>query len=421
MIHEREVHQLSHADTGFRRKSRDPEHPVPAEGRLVAVDNLKALLVAWIIGFHALLGYTAIGGWPYDEVNEVTMSPTTELLLSVVIGPTGLVVVGTFFFLAGLFAPGSVRRHGPGRFSRGRIVRLGLPWLAFMLLVWPLFMWFAYLSAGYSLTYREAFRGRQPFLDAGPLWFAQVLLYASLGYALWGWLRVGRWLPRINAGRGFLLVAIGTMTLVSFVTRLWFPARSLQVLDLHIWQWPQCIGMFCLGLIASDQGWAVQVPQQVVRFSGLFSLGTLLAAPVVALLTGVSNVSRDGGVFLGGWRWQALVLDVIEASLVISGSIWLLGMAQRHLAGVTRLRIVAARSAYAAFVLQAPVLLTVAILARWVWMPALPKGVLVGALGVVFSFGLGWLIVTRPSGGVRRRSRTAVMSTVVPEPRGRHI
>jgi hypothetical protein len=401
--------RVSHADTDFRRESREPGRPIPAGGRLIAVDNLKALLVAWIIGFHALLGYTAFGGWPYDEVNEVTMSPTTELLLSLVIGPTSLVVVGTFFFLAGLFAPGSVRRHGPGRFSRGRLVRLGLPWLAFMLLIWPLFMWFAYLAAGYHLTYWEAFRGRQPFLDAGPLWFAQILLYASLGYALWCWLGLGRRLPRITAGSGHLLIAIGAMTCVSFATRLWFPARSQQILDLHVWQWPQCIGMFCLGLVASDQGWAVRVPHKVVRLSGLLTLGTLIIAPLIAVATGVTDFSRDGGPFLGGWHWQALVLDAIEASLVIAGSVWLLGMAQRHLGGATRLRTVCARSAYAAFVLQAPVLLTLAIMARWISIPALPKGVLVGALAVAISFTLGWLIIAHVSGARpwRPRSPTA--------------
>ncbi len=79
-------------------------------------------------------------------------------------------------------------------------MRLGLPWLASMLLIWPLFMWFAYRAAGYPLSYPEAFRGRQPFLDAGPLWFAQILLYASLGYALWCWRDMGRRLPRVTAG-----------------------------------------------------------------------------------------------------------------------------------------------------------------------------------------------------------------------------
>jgi hypothetical protein len=125
---------------------------------------------------------------------------------------------------------------------------------------------------------------------------------------------------------------------------------------------------------------------------------------LVALATGITSLSRDGGAFLGGLRWQALVLDVIEATLVIAGSVWLLGMAQRHFAGVSRFGTVAARSAYAAFVLQAPLLLTFAILARWISIPALPKGVLVGALGVLFSFGIGWLIVGRTSGGLQRRS-----------------
>ena len=66
--------------------------------RVIQVDNFKSLL----IGCHALLGYTAIGGWPYDEVNEVTMSPRSELLMSIFLGPTALFVIGTFFFLAGL-------------------------------------------------------------------------------------------------------------------------------------------------------------------------------------------------------------------------------------------------------------------------------------------------------------------------------
>jgi hypothetical protein len=31
--------------------------------RIVPIDNLKALLVAWVIAGHAILGYTVIGGW----------------------------------------------------------------------------------------------------------------------------------------------------------------------------------------------------------------------------------------------------------------------------------------------------------------------------------------------------------------------
>ena len=67
------------------------------------------------------------------------------------------------------------------------MVRLGLPWLTFLVLVWPLFMWVAYRAAGHDVQPWETFLDRQPFLDSGPLWFAQVLLYVSIGYALWPW------------------------------------------------------------------------------------------------------------------------------------------------------------------------------------------------------------------------------------------
>jgi hypothetical protein len=89
---------------GSEARAGDSSHRVRARRRVIHVDNFKSLLVAWIIGCHALLGYMVIGGWPYDEVNEVTMSPRSELLVSVILGPTALFVIGTFFFLAGLFA-----------------------------------------------------------------------------------------------------------------------------------------------------------------------------------------------------------------------------------------------------------------------------------------------------------------------------
>jgi hypothetical protein len=79
---------------------------------------------------------------PYDEVAEVTLPPMQELLLSVVLGPTALFVVGTLFPLAGLFAPVEMARHGVSGFMRLRLLRLGGPWVLFTVLVWPLFTWF---------------------------------------------------------------------------------------------------------------------------------------------------------------------------------------------------------------------------------------------------------------------------------------
>ena len=185
----------------------------------------------------------------------------------------------------------------------------------------------------------------------------------------------------------------------SFIVRLIFPARSQQVLDLHMWWWPQCVGMFCLGALASSQDWAKWVPVRLARRCGVAVATTVVVAPLIALAAGVHNFSRDGVRFLGGWHSEALAFDVVEAVLVVAGSVWLLGLAQRLFTSSAPVLAGSARAAYSAFILQAPVLLTLEIAARQFSWPPLAKGVVVGTLAVAVSFGLGWLLVRRTSLG----------------------
>jgi hypothetical protein len=76
--------------------------------------------------------------------------------------------------------------------------------------------------------------------------------------------------------------------------------------------------------------------------------------------------------------------------------VWLLGVAQRRLNRLAGPRGRAlARSAYGAFVLQGVVLVGLMIALRPVGVPAEIKALAVAGLGVVGSFGLAWLLVTR--------------------------
>jgi hypothetical protein len=118
-------------------------------------------------------------------------------------------------------------------------------------------------------------------------------------------------------------------------------------------------------------------------------------SPSFSLWAPACSTSRDGGPFLGGWHSEALAFDVVEAVLVVAGSVWVLGLAQRLLTSRAAVLAGSARAAYAAFILQAPVLLSLEIAARQFFWPPLAKGVVVGTLAVAVSSSVGWLLVTR--------------------------
>ena len=66
-----------------------------------------------------------------------------------------------------------------------------------------------------------------------------------------------------------------------------FPARSQHVLDLHLWWWPQCVGMFCLGALVSRHHWAERVPPGLARRCGIAMVVILVVAPLFAVALGV--------------------------------------------------------------------------------------------------------------------------------------
>lgn len=108
-----------------------------------------------------------------------------------------------------------------------------------------------------------------------------------------------------------------------------------------------------------------------------------------------------GTELLGGPHALALGFSLIEAVLVVFGPVWLLDVAQRRLRGEVPWGAALARSAFGAFVLQTPVLIGLALALRPVDLPAEVKALAVAVGGVVLSYGLAHLLVSRVPGAAR--------------------
>ena len=390
-------------DMGGRRgATQEPDAKVDARapGRRVYLDNLKVVAIAAIIAIHGVLGYVAHDQyWSYADVQEVTLATVTEVALFLVVGPFTLFVIPLLFLVAGLLAQSSLRRKGPGRFVRDRLLRLGVPFVIFVVGVWPAMMYALYHPLGQAPgTYAEEFLDVEGNLDAGPMWFVGVLLVFSAGYAGLARLRpVDHVEPRPESvGMPQLLALAAVVAVATFGVRLVYPFGSESgFFDLNLWEWPACLAAFALGITAAPLGWLDAVPDRLWRRCRAVTLVGVVGA---AGLGGAAFALGDLADLPGGWHWVAMSFAAVESVLTVFGSVWWLSAAQRRLGRGSPLRETLGRSAYAAFLVQGVPLLGLAVALRPLPVPAEVKALVVAAGGVVGSFALGWFLVKRMPG-----------------------
>jgi glucan biosynthesis protein C len=370
-----------------------------AAGRLAHLDRLKILLTAGVIAAHAAMSYGAAGTWLYEEDS---LSDVTGLVLSVLVGGGVMFVLGLFFLMSGMLTTGPLQRRGPRRFLFSRLVRLGIPVVAYALVVWPVLQWLVdeVQSEAPSLWafYQYEFSGtRWTSRGTGPMWFVAILLVVTVGWCLWRW-RFPASPSVAPAGNSIALVAVA-VAVGTFLVRTRFPIDSSQFLDVHVWIWPQSLGLFVLGAIGTERGWISPIPPRVLSRCRWAVLGAVL------LLVLLIALSDGPDAFKGGWHWEAAGLAVCEGAISVSVSLLALDWARRHVISHGRFERSLAASAYGAFVAQGPVLVLGALLLRSLDVGGDPAFVILTVVGIVGSFACGWAVVSLGHALAKRRSR----------------
>lgn len=347
------------------------------------LDVVKTTVIIGVIAGHAWAGYTALGDWPYSDVREVSLAPVSQVIAEAVLGPFGLLCMGLLFLVSGLVSTPSMRRKGPRRFALDRVRRLGVPLLVFSFVLWPPVR---------AVLDRLAGRPATPWWVPDPeqLWFLEVLILFSIGAAVWWRLAAAAPGGSLSLSR-LMVVAVG-VAIGSFLIRLWLPLGSDGPAALHLCQWPQFVALFGLGLVAARRGWLEPVPDHLRRRCGRAAVAGVAVIGALAAVAAVAGVPAAD--FLGGPHWASLVTAGAEGLLTVTVPVWLLGMAQRHLDRYRNAER-AARTAYAAFLLQGHVLIGLAVALRPVDAPAEIKAAVVAATGVPLCFALGAVLTNR--------------------------
>lgn len=376
-----------------------PLRPVgrAGEAREAWADNLKIALVVGVIVAHVTIAWTGVGSWVFTE------EPVREPLFSVLVLASSASLFGlpVFFLVAGLFTPRSLARKGLRRFLADRTLRLGVPLLFFIIALAPFVEWADPDRAGWQRGFGaytvQVVWWSWPLPPAwGPTWFLAVLLVFSAAYAV-----VRELVPARPGGAPLrpqhLVVVATVVALTSWLVRIAVPVGA-EVARLALGQAPAWITGFALGVIGAERGWFDPVPLAIEQWTRRVGVLTLVVAAIV--IGGAAVLGADLEDFAGNGTWQSLVLAAIEAALVVSMPVWLVGAFRRRFGRQGRLIQEAGRAAFAAFVVHQIVLVGLVMASHRVTWPPEVEWLLVCVTGVLGFFGVGALLARVP--GVRR-------------------
>jgi len=338
-------------------------------------------MTAFVILHHTAITYGAIGGWYWHEIEP--SSSLSSRLLVLFCATNQAYFMGFFFLLAGYFTPGSLERKGYARFIGDRFLRLGIPLLAFGVVLGPLTEAMVTAAEGRGFWSAIVWLWNHRVFGNGPLWFAQALLMFSLAYCLWRAflgmpLAEARQTPQpVPQSRYWLVSALGVGAAALLIRQI--VPTGQNVFGLQLGYFASYTFLFALGIATWRYDWLRQLTWKHARPWLLVLLAVWLCMPAaIQIATAVYGPGKSN--FGGGHTWPAILYAFWEPfvawGLIVA---WLL-IFRKRMNQPSTLWTWLNRRAYAVYIIHPPVLVGISLLLH-IWVaPALVKFTVTGTL-----------------------------------------
>ncbi|MEK2472788.1 acyltransferase family protein [Streptomyces noursei] len=380
-----------------------PAHTAgPPRPRLYYIDNLRIALTALVVLHHIAVTYGNIPVWYYTEPAK----DGTGLILDAFVVLNQAFFMGFFFMIAGYFTPASFDRKGARPFLRDRLKRLGIPLLAFLLLIRPL----TGLDGYFQLKTALAEHGESlPYWfyylvswDPGPLWFAEVLLVFAVLYALVRRRAArraqvtadaaapGRPAPRPLRPRAIVLFTVA-LALATYGWRILVPAGVyVPVLGLPTPSYlMQYASFFVVGVLAHRRGWPGTLSRRTGRVGfAVATVATLAYLPVL--------VTAKSGATDGHGTWQSLAAAAWESTFAIGMVLGLTVLFRERLNRQGPKAAFLSRHAFGVYVLHALVLVGLGHAFSWLHAPAIAKFAIVAVVALPLCWAVAYVVRRLP-------------------------
>lgn len=333
---------------------------------LYYLDNLRVALITLVIAHHVGQAYGPTGGW----------WPIQETARAAILGPFFTVnrsfFMSLFFMISGYFAVMSCDAKGPRAFIKERFMRLGIPALAFGLIMIPMQLF--------------VFSGPAWPMDVGHLWFLEHLLIFSACYALLQTFvkRSDMKEPEQANPPGYLTILVFAFSLAvaSAVIRIWFPIDKwvyiLGFIRVAFADVPRDLSFFIIGVLAYRGQWFSRFPTKA-GYIWLW-VGLILAGLWYVYALALRNIFPISDAAMGILYpiWESLLC----CGMCIGLTVWF----REKFDFQGKLGNTLAKSQYAAYIFHVPVVILFQFLVLGLALPPFVKFTIVTLLSVPATF-----------------------------------
>jgi glucan biosynthesis protein C len=364
--------------------------------RFVYIDNLRAAMIALVVMVHAAVTYSGFGSWFYKEDASGSLDIFSKVFFGVFQSFTQAYFMSILFLFAGYFAAASLQRKGPAQFLSDRLLRLGVPTLLFVFVLFPVCVLIANPGIDIMKFYVDGIASFAFLSWTGPLWFALALLVFSCVYALLS--HPGRRkVLKVNISAGNVLILSVLIGLFSFIVRLFYPIDSSWY-NLQLPYFPGYVVFFALGVLF--YGGAIFEDIDYRKGTKWIAASLLFGVPLWLFIMVFGGTLQGQELFKGGINWQAGAYALWEAYFCVAFSIGLIGIFKERFNTQNKVQKYFSDNSFPAYVFHAPVLITVSVLLKGVTLHPIVKFLAVSAIAVPLSFAAADLV--RRSGFLRK-------------------
>ena len=359
--------------------------------RLSYLDNIRSLVIVFVVLMHSAVTYSGFGSWYYVEGSPEKLSVFEIVFFGFLQSFLQAWTMGILFFIAGFFASRALEKHGSSSFIKERAFRLGIPLLIYVFIITPL-IGFIMNNFGHGIglpnSYFQYLTSMMWLGATGPLWFVEALLIFCLIYVLLG----KKFLIQIKldgiASKNIVAVILLTAA-AAFLIRLVSPVGT-SFLNLQFPYFASYIVLFICGVLIGENKLLDKITDEKnIRW---LKLSLLVGLPLWCFTMVFGGALEGETYFNGGFYWQSLAFALWESLTAIGFSLGIIALFRRKFNFSNKVTCFFTDNAFGVYFFHAPVLVAASLLFKGIDLDQIPKCVAMVIITTIVSLAISFLI-----------------------------